>query len=318
MIRYILRRLPQMILTVFFITIITFWLMHLAPGDPIDLLILTNPNITPAEIQHMKALYGFDKPIYVQYFRWLGQLLRGDLGYSRLFHLPITRILPPRLMNTIILTGLGLLISVFIAVPIGIYSALKQYSWLDYVLSILAFLGISLPVFWFALVLILLFSVQLGWLPPGGHYSLEPAAPLLAKVRYLVMPVLVLSLFSTASWMRYMRSSMLEVIRQEYIVTARAKGLRERMVIWRHALRNALIPIVTLIALSIPGLISGAVITETIFAWPGMGRLIFDSLMNNDYSLAMGIFLLFSILVVFFNLLADIVYTLLDPRITYE
>lgn len=308
----------MLILTVIFITMIVFWLMHLAPGDPIDQLILTNRNITPAEIEYMKQLYGFDKPIYIQYFKWLGQMTMGNFGYSRLYHLPVARILPPRLLNTLVLTSLSLLISVLIAIPIGIYSALKQYSWLDYILSVLAFVGISLPVFWFGLILILFFSVKLGWLPPGGHYSLEPDASWLVKARYLVMPVLVLSLFSIASWMRYMRSSMLEVIHQEYIVTARAKGLGERLVVTRHALRNALIPIVTLVALSIPGLIGGAVITETIFSWPGMGRLIFDSLMNKDYSLAMATFLLFSILIVFFNLVADVAYTILDPRISYE
>jgi peptide/nickel transport system permease protein len=316
--KYILRRLPQAIPTVIFITMLVFALTHMAPGDPIDLLVLTNPEITAEEIQRLKALYGLDQPIYVQYLKWLGQIVQGNLGYSRLHHQAIIDVLVPRIGNTLVLTGLSLIISLLVAVPVGIFSALRQYSRLDYLLSLLAVAGMSLPIFWFALVLMLIFSVYLGWLPPGGHYSLEPDADLIGQARYLIMPVTVLSLFQIATWMRFTRSAMLEVIAQEYIVTARSKGLLEREVMLRHALRNALIPIVTLVALSIPGLISGAVITETIFSWPGMGRLIFDSLMNKDYNLTMGIFLLFGILVVAFNLVADVLYAIVDPRIRYD
>jgi len=316
--RYALFRILQIFPVLLVITIIVFGLMQLAPGDPFDQLILANPNITSEEIQHMKAVYGLDKPIYIQYLRWVGQVVQGNLGYSRLYRRSVVSLLPDRLANTLVLTSLSLLVSVLIAIPIGVYSGLKQYSWADYALSIFAFVGISLPVFCSGLLLILVFSVTLEWLPPGGHYSLEPGASLLEKARYLILPVIVLSLFSTASWMRYMRSSILEIIHQGYIVTARAKGLKQRVVVLRHALRNALIPVVTLMTLSVPHLISGAVITENIFSWPGMGRLIFDSLMNNDYSLAMAIFLIFATGVALFNLVADLLYAVIDPRITYD
>ena len=204
-----------------------------------------------------------------------------------------------------------------VAIPIGVYTALRQYSLLDYLFSFLSFFGIAMPIFWFGLILILLLSVQLKWLPPGGHYSLEQDADIFTVLRYSIMPVIVLSLFSMASWMRYMRSGMLEVIHEDYVRTARAKGLAEARVIVRHALKNALIPMVTLIALSIPGVISGAVLTETIFSWPGMGRLIYDSLINNDFNIAMAVFLIFALLVALFNLAADILYAFIDPRVVY-
>ncbi len=315
--RYILRRLLQMIPTVFIITVAVFWMLKLAPGDPLDLLLAGNPDMSPEQVAHIKRLYGYDRPIYEQYGRWLLQVAQGNLGYSRIYHRPVTSILPDRLWNTLILTGLSLVLSLLVAIPIGIYTALRQYSILDYLFSFLAFFGIAMPVFWFGLILILIFSVQLQWLPPGGHYSLEQGAGFFTATRYMVMPVLVLSLFSMASWMRYMRSGMLEVIHEDYVRTARAKGLAESMVIIRHALKNALIPMVTLIALSIPGLISGAVLTETIFSWPGMGRLIYDSLINNDFNIAMAVFLIFALLVALFNLAADLLYAFVDPRVVY-
>lgn len=315
---YLLGRLAQTVPVIFFVTVIVFSLMQLAPGDPVDLLVLSNPNVTPEEVQRLRAVYGLDDPIHVQYFRWISQIVQGNLGYSRLYHRSITSLLPQRLGNTLVLTGLSLLVSIFVALPIGVYSALRQYSWVDYALSLIAFVGISFPVFWSGILVILLFSVGLGWLPPGGHYSIEPGLGFWEKARYLVAPVLVLSLFSTASWMRYIRSSLLEVIRQDYILTARAKGLSNVAVWGHHALRNALIPIVTLIALTIPSLIGGAVVTEIVFSWPGMGRLIFDSLMNNDYYLAMATFLIVALLVALFNLLAEVVYALLDPRIRMD
>jgi len=316
--KYIAIRLLQTIPTVLFITILVFTLLHLAPGDPLDLLILSNPRITQAEIQKLKVLYGLDQPIWVQYIDWLGQVLQGNLGYSRLQREPILNVLGPRLEATLILSGLSLVVSLVIAIPIGIYSALRQYSRLDYLLSILAMAGMSVPIFWFALVLLLIFSVTLGWLPPGGHPSLDPDAGLLGSIRYLILPVTVLSLFQVATWLRFTRSAMLEVVALDYVTTARSKGLTERTVIGRHAVRNALIPIVTLVALSIPGLISGAVITETLFSWPGMGRLIYDSLMNKDYNLTMAIFLIFGLLVTVFNLIADVAYGIVDPRVRYD
>ncbi|MBV7335128.1 ABC transporter permease [Chloroflexi bacterium TSY] len=316
--RYILRRLLQLIPTVLIITIAVFWMLKLAPGDPLDLLLAGNPDMSPEQVAHMKKLYGFDRPIYEQYGRWLLQIAQGNLGFSRIYHRPITSILPDRLWNTLLLTGSSLILSLLVAIPVGIYTALRQYSILDYLFSFLAFFGIAMPIFWFALILILIFSLRLGWLPPGGHYSLEHEVGFLTVIRYMIMPVIVLSLFSMASWMRYMRSGMLEVINEDYVRTARAKGLAEKWVAARHALKNALIPMVTLIALSIPGLISGAVLTETIFSWPGMGRLIYDSLINNDFNMAMAVFLIFALLVALFNLIADLLYAVIDPRVVYE
>ena len=318
MTRYIIRRLLYMIPVVLLITIIVFWLLKLAPGDPVDMMLAGMPDVTEADIARIKAVYGYDRPIVEQYVRWLAQTIQGNLGYSRLYQRPIVDILPGRLWNTLVLTGLSMLISIAVAIPLGIYTALRQYSFLDYLLSFFAFFGISMPVFWFGLIMILVFSVHLGWLPPGGHYSIELHPTILSSLKYLVMPMLVLSLFSMASWMRYMRSGMLEVINEDYVRTARAKGLSEAAVLFRHALKNALIPMVTLIMMSIPGAISGAVLTETIFSWPGMGRLIYDSLMSNDYSMAMAVFLLFAVLVAVFNLLADILYVFIDPRVRYE
>ncbi len=292
-----------------------FWMIKLAPGDPLDLLLAGNPDMSPEHVEHIKSLYGFDQPIYEQYARWLFQVAQGNLGFSRTYSRPITSILPERLWNTLILTGSSLVLSLLIAIPIGIYTALKQYSILDNVFSFLAFFGISMPIFWFALILIYIFSLSLHWLPPGGHYSLENEVNFLTIIRYMIMPVLVLSLFSIASWMRYMRSGMLEVLNEDYVRTARAKGLKERRVLFLHAFKNALMPMITLIMLTIPSMIGGAVLTETIFSWPGMGRLIFDSLIGNDFNMAMAVFLIFAVLVAFFNLLADILYAVIDPRV---
>ena len=315
--QYILRRFLQMIPTVLLITVAVFWMLKLAPGDPLDLLLAGNPDISPEHVEHIKKLYGYDRPIIEQYGRWLWQVVQGNLGYSRIYHRPVLSIIPDRLLNTLILTGSSLVLSLLVAIPIGVYTALRQYSILDYFFSFVSFFGIAMPVFWFGLILILLLSVQLKLLPPGGHYSLEQDAGLFTVLRYSIMPVIVLSLFSMASWMRYMRSGMLEVIHEDYVRTARAKGLAEGRVVVRHALKNALIPMVTLIALSIPGLISGAVLTETIFSWPGMGRLIYDSLINNDFNIAMAVFLIFAFLVALFNLAADILYAFIDPRVVY-
>ena len=223
--RYILRRLLQMIPTVIIITVAVFWMLKLAPGDPLDLLLAGNPDISPEHVEHIKQLYGYDRPIYEQYGRWLWQVVQGNLGYSRIYHRPVTAIIPDRLWNTLILTGSSLILSLLVAIPIGVYTALRQYSLLDYLFSFLSFFGIAMPIFWFGLILILLLSVQLKWLPPGGHYSLEQDADIFTVLRYSIMPVIVLSLFSMASWMRYMRSGMLEVIHEDYVRTARAQRL---------------------------------------------------------------------------------------------
>ena len=289
--RYILRRLLQMIPTVILITVAVFWMLKLAPGDPLDLLLAGNPDISPEHVEHIKRLYGYDRPIYEQYGRWVCRLRRAIWAIPASITAPSPRSFP---------TGCGIHSS-YRFEP-GSEPARRHSDWRlhrvapvleqDNLFSFLAFFGIAMPVFWFGLILILLLIRAAKMAAAGGHYSLEQDAGVFTVLRYSIMPVIVLSLFSMASWMRYMRSGMLEVINEDYVRTAHAKGLTEGRVIVRHALKNALIPMVTLIALSIPGLISGAVLTETIFSWPGMGRLIYDSLINNDFNIAMAVFLI--------------------------
>jgi peptide/nickel transport system permease protein len=252
----------------------------------------------------------------------MGQVLRGNLGYSRHYKIPVTELLGPRLENTLILAGLAVGISLAISIPIGVYSAVRPYSAGDYVATIVAFVGYAVPAFWLGLVLIILFAVNLKWLPAGGLMSADvPAglgAALADRAAHLAMPVAVLSLHSLATWTRYMRSSLLEVVRQDFIRTAQAKGLAGRVVIYRHALRNALIPMVTLFANTVPILIGGSVIVETVFSYPGIGKMHYDSVLGNDYSVSMAILMFLALLVAVLNLLADVTDGLLDPRIRYE
>jgi peptide/nickel transport system permease protein len=247
--------------------------------------------------------------VYVRYGAWLVKTLQGNLGFSLRTRRPVTLEIGERLPNTLLLGGVSLLLSLIIAMPIGIISALYRYSFLDYVLSTLALVGISVPVFWVALLLLQVFSIRLNWLPAVGMHSV---------IRHMILPATVLSLAQTASWSRYQRSALLEVLGQDYIRTARAKGLREFHVIGLHALRNALIPTVTLIGLSVPTIVTGAFITETIFGWPGMGRLGVESINGRDYPIIMAVTMLSSLLIILGNLLADVAYAWVDPRIRYE
>jgi peptide/nickel transport system permease protein len=252
----------------------------------------------------------------------MGQVLRGNLGYSRHYKIPVTELLAPRLENTLVLAGLAIVISLAVSIPIGVYSAVRPYSAGDYAATVLAFVGYALPAFWLGLVLIIVFAVNLGWFPAGGIVSADAPRGLMNmladRASHLVMPVAVLSLHSLATWTRYMRSSLLEVVRQDFIRTAHAKGLAERVVVYRHALKNALIPMVTLFANTVPVLVGGSVIVETVFSYPGIGKMHYDSVLGNDYSVSMAILMFLALLVAVLNLLADITYGLLDPRIRYE
>jgi peptide/nickel transport system permease protein len=312
---YLLHRLIQMIIVLFLLSLGTYYLLGLMPGDPVELLITSNPKVKPEDIQRLKKVYGLDQPIYIRYFKWLKQVtLEGDLGFSRTYKKPTSEILKIRIWNTLKLMTLSFLLSLIIAIPIGVYSAIKQYSTFDYFVNLMAFLGISVPTFWSGILAILFFSVQLQWFPAGGMFTIGIDS-WLDQLKYLILPTVVLSIESISGWSRYIRSSMLEVLHEDYIRTARAKGVSEEKVIFYHALRNALIPTVTILALSIPGLFSGALITETIFAWPGMGRLLYDSVMGSDYYVAMLCFLSLGFLTLIFNFLADILYAVVDPRI---
>ncbi len=328
---YLTRRLLQMVPLVIGISIIIFLILAAAPGDPVDLLLVGNPNVTAGDVARLKHLYGLDQPLHIRYVKWVWAALQGDLGYSRTYKVPVLSLVWDRVGNSLWLQIPAFLLAVAVAVPVGITSALRQYSPVDYTATFFTFFGLSIPAFWFGIMMIYVFAVvhpwtalpALAWLkfPAGGFSSPGVAAGLptyLDRVHYVVLPALVLSLLFMASYTRYTRSSMLEVIRQDYIRTARAKGISELGVIQRHALRNALIPLVTIVALSIPALFSGAPLTETVFGWPGIGRLLVDAVLAGDFAVAQGVILFLAGLVIVFNLLADISYAVLDPRIRYD
>ena len=286
------------------------------PGDPIDVMVQSDPNLTTSDAERLKALYGLDKPLLERYKNWLSSALAGDFGYSRIHNRPTLEILVPRLINTTWLMAASLFLSLILAIPLGIYSALHPYSRSDYFINLLALGGISIPVFWLALMLIILFSVSLGWLPAGGMGSTGDGG-LTDRISHMILPVVTLSIASIGSLTRYVRSAMMEVLRNEYIRTARAKGLSRYKIVYKHALRNAMIPVVTVLALSFGTLFSGALITETMFSYLGMGKLIYDSIIGNDYNLALVSLLFATGLVLTGNLLADLAYAWLDPRISY-
>jgi peptide/nickel transport system permease protein len=317
MLRYLARRLLESLLVLLLMSFVIYVLLGLMPGDPIDLMASGNPDITAADVARLKALYGLDQPLLERYWHWLTDAVRGELGYSRLHGRPVVEVLLPRLGNTCLLMGLSFLLALVIALPAGILAALRPRTLLDYGLNLLAFAGISLPSFWLALLLILLFSVQLGWLPAGGVQTVGTEG-LGDRLAHLVLPVLTLTVLTAGSLLRFTRSAMLETLRHDYIRTARAKGLGPLGVVLGHALRNAMIPVVTVLALSFGALFSGALIVETMFAYLGMGKLIYDSIIGNDFNVALVGLLFATLLTLLSNLGADVVYAWLDPRISYE
>ncbi len=293
-----------------------------------DLLVFGNPNVKPDDVARLKHLYGLDQPLYIRYFKWSWAALHGDLGYSRTYKQPVLSLMWWRIGNSLWLQIPAFFLALAVAVPVGIYSALRQYSTIDFAATFFTFFGVSIPAFWFGIMMIYVFAVAhpwtavpfLAWLKmPAGGFStpgvVEGLPAFLDRVRYMILPTVVLSLLFMASYMRYTRSSMLEVIRQDYIQTARAKGLSERAVVGKHALRNALLPVVTILGLSLPGLIGGSVIIESIFAIPGMGQLMVQSVFSRDYPVVMGNLVIVASLTLVANLVADIAYGLVDPRI---
>ncbi len=317
MARYALRRVLQAVPLLLGITLGIFLLIRLVPGGPLSAY-EGNPDVTPQDMARLRQQLGLDAPLPVQYVRWLGHLGRGDLGWSLVTHRPVTSMIAERLGNTAYLMGLALGLTFAIALPAGIISARRQYSWFDHAVTTLSFAGFSMPTFWSGLLAILVFSVWLRWLPAGGMYTVGEAFSLGDHLRHLVLPLGILTLFSAARYTRYLRASMLEVLGQDYIATARAKGLGERVVIHKHALKNATIPVVTIVALDLPQLFSGALITETMFSWPGMGRLFWEATLRLDYPVLMAVMTVSAVLVVLFNLAADLAYGFLDPRIRYR
>ncbi len=315
--QYVVRRLIQIVPLMIGISIIMFAIIQSAPGGPEAMFLESGRFIDPALIESYRHRLGLDQPVYIQYVKWLGAAVTGDFGLSFSTSRPVAEMILERLPATLELMLTAFIFAALLAIPLGIFSAVHQNSILDYIGTTFSFMGIAMPVFWFGLILQLIFSVKLGWLPTSGRLTVGDAS-FLDQVKHLILPGIVLSLLYIAGWSRYLRSSLLAVIRKEFILTARAKGLEERDVIWVHGVKNALIPVVSVMALDLAGLFSGAVITETVFAWPGIGRLFIQSTFSRDYPLMMGILMMGSFMVVFFNLVADIVYAWLDPRISYS
>ena len=310
--KYIIKRILIAIPVLLGITIIDYAIMCLA-GSPLE--ILQGPRISEAAVEAKRIALGLDKPIYVQYFVWLGELLRGNMGYSLKTFQSVSSMIGTHLGPTLLLMGVSLVVSLIMAVPAGIYSAIHQYSKGDYTVVTLSFLGSSVPGFFLSLLLIFLFTVKLGWLPSSGMTTLGTDGGFADVARHMVMPVLVLATSMAGTNIRYIRSAVLEILQQDYLRTARAKGIGRFMVINKHALRNALLPVITLLGLSVPGLIGGSVIIESIFALPGLGQLFYAAVMARDYTMIMGNLVLGAVLTLLGNLLADVCYGLADPRI---
>jgi peptide/nickel transport system permease protein len=317
MIAYAARRLLQMIPLLFGISLVLFAVIQAAPGGPEGALLESGRFIDPAVIEAYRERLGVDQPLHIQYLRWLSAAVSGDLGLSFSTTRPVAEMIMERLPATLELMGAAFVFAAIVAIALGIVSAVRQYSWFDHLGTGLSFVGIAMPVFWFALILQLVFGVFLGWLPIAGRGTVG-ASSLGDHLLHLILPTMVLSFNYIAGWSRYLRSSLLSVLRADYVRTARAKGLPESQVIGVHALRNALIPLLSIMALNLSSLFSGAVITETVFAWPGIGRMFVQAMFARDYPLLMGILMLGSLMVIVFNLVADLLYGILDPRIRYD
>ena len=316
---YLLRRLLIAIPSLLGISLILFTVLALAPGDPFSEM-ATNPNVPPEVREALRASFGLNDPIMVRYLRWLSNMVQGDWGFSFASRINVDTLIMQRVPTTLFIVGSSQILALCIALPVGIYAATRPYSVFDQVANTLAFVGFSLPTFFTGILFILIFSVTLDWLPfvyttdikgTGIHWVLE-------MIRQAIMPVAVLGLFQAASMTRFVRSAMLDVIRLDYVTTARSKGLTERVVVGKHVVRNALIPVVTLVALQVPAVFGGAIVTEQIFRIPGIGSLLIDAIQRNDTPVIMAVTFVLSALVILFNLLADIIYGWLDPRISYR
>ncbi len=323
--RYILKRLLQAIPLLLGIATITFFIVHLAPGDPMDMYLEPRfrRQIDPEVIELIRQKYGLDQPIHVQYVKWLGNLARGDLGESFRYRRPVTSLMWERVPYTLQLAALALLFDALFGIAIGILSAVKQYSLVDKSVTLGSLIIYSIPGFWLALMLVLVFSVNLGWFPTSQTRSLDYdllswSGKVLDRLWHLVLPVFVLGVASAAGTARYMRNRLLEVLSEDYVLAARARGLKERTVILKHALRNAMIPILTIYGLALPFLLGGAVLIEKVFAWPGMGLLAVEAVGGRDYPVILATSMIAAVLVILGNLLADVTYALVDPRVSYE
>ena len=319
MLNYIIRRLLIALPSLLGISLVLFTVLALAPGDPFEEL-ANNPNVPPEVRMALRAQFGLDDPIWQRYISWLTSMLQGDWGFSFVSRIDVDTLIGQRIGVTIAVIGMSQVVALLVALPVGVLAAVKPYSWFDRIASTVAFIGFSLPTFFTGVLFILLFSVQLGWLPFVYRADLSSTGWQwwVDQFKQSIMPIMVLGLFQAASWMRYVRSAVLDVIRLDYVTTARSKGLGERAVINKHVVRNALIPVVTLVALQMPAVFGGAIVTEQIFRIPGIGSLLIDAILRNDTPVIMAVTFVFSCLVIFFNLVADVLYGWLDPRISYR
>ena len=323
--RYIIKRLLQAIPLLLGIATITFFIVHLAPGDPMDMFLepSLHRQMDAEAIELIRQKYGLDKPIHIQYIKWLGNLAKGDFGESFRYRRPVSSLIRERVPYTLQLAGLALLFDALIGIALGILSAVKQYSLVDKSVTLGSLIIYSIPGFWLALMLVLLFSVNLGWFPTSQTRSLDYellswSGKILDRLWHLALPVFVLGVASAAGTARFMRNRLLEVLSEDYVFAARARGLKERTVIFKHALRNAMIPIITIYGLALPFLLGGAVLIEKVFAWPGMGLLAVEAVSGRDYPVILATSMIAATLVILGNLLADVAYVLVDPRVSYE
>ena len=319
MLRYLVRRLLLAVPSILGISIVLFLVLALAPGDPFSDL-ASDPSIPPSVAAALRAKFGLDDPAYLRYFHWLAAMLHGDWGFSFASRINVSTLIMQRLPTTLAVIGASQVLALLVAVPVGVYAGVRPYSLFDQVASSLALVGFSVPTFFTGLVLILVFSVNLHWLPFVYRSDIAGSGPALwwAYISQAIMPVAVLGLFQGAAWTRFVRASVLDVVRLDYVTTARAKGLSERVVVLKHVVRNALIPVVTLVALQMPVVFGGAIITEQIFRVPGIGSLLISAILANDTPVIMAVTYVFACLVILFNLIADLLYGWLDPRISYR
>ena len=314
MTRYIIRRILVMVPLLLGLSLFVFVLIRLAPGDPTLFYLPPEEVADPAIRLRVMARLGLDQPLHIQYVRWLGSALQGDFGFAYGYGEPVLKLIGSHVPATAQLQLAALLLALIVAIPIGIISATRQYSLLDNAVTVFAFFGLSMPNFWFALMMMFFFAVKLDWLPAVGA---GVDKPFVERLKYFVMPTVVLAFNYMAVYVRFMRSSMLEVVRQDYIITARAKGLKENAILFRHALKNAILPVITIVGMSVPRLLGGSIIIESVFAWPGIGRLGYDAVLRRDYPTIMGLTVLTAAFVMVVNLVVDILYSFADPRIVF-
>jgi peptide/nickel transport system permease protein len=312
--RFVVRRVVQAVPLLVLISVLVFALIHAAPGGPLEMY-LANPNVRPEDIERLRVALGLDRPITEQYLAWLKGFIVGEWGYSFTDGRPVLERLLERLPATLELIASAVLVAALAALPLGVFGALKKGGWLDHTTTVVSFAGISLPVFWVGLLLQLVFAVALGWLPSSGRASFGDG-DLTDRLSHVIMPAIVLAAVHAAAWSRFLRSSMGTAVQQRFILAARARGIHERRVVWRHALQNALLPFVTVLMMDAAIMVTGAVITESVFAWPGLGSLFTEALARRDYTVLMAFLMMTSAAVVFLNLAADVLYHILDPRVS--